>query len=162
MTAEAESLARAAAEFADDKKAIDIRVLDLREIASFTDFFVICSGGSDRQIKAIQDGIREGLRERFGRSPERVDGEREARWVLIDYGDCMIHVMTAEAREFYRLRQPWGGAPGGSRDRADRARRAPSGHPPTREKDPAWRPARSSPGSRGARRWRGRTPTRCR
>ena len=106
------------AEIASDKKAIDIRVIDLRGIVSYTDFFVICSGNTERQAKAIHDGILEELkkagqmdatRERL--LPRRTEGDREARWILMDYWDVVVHIFTPEAREYYRLENLWGEAP---------------------------------------------------
>jgi ribosome-associated protein len=95
---------------ASDRKAIDIRVLDVRGIVGYTDFFLICSGNTERQTKAIHDAIHEELK-REGVVPRRVEGQREARWVLMDYVDCVVHIFTPEAREFYRLEQLWGEAP---------------------------------------------------
>ena len=95
---------------ASDKKAIDIRVLDVREIVGYTDYFVICSGNTERQAKAIHDGIYEELK-RDGARPRRVEGERQASWILMDYWDCVVHIFTPDARSYYRLEQLWGGAP---------------------------------------------------
>jgi len=105
------ALARAIADFAADKKAIDVAELDLRGVLGYTDFFVICSGNTDRQTKAIHDGIHLGLKKRHGILPRRVEGLAEARWILMDYLDVIVHVFTPEAREFYRLEQLWGEAP---------------------------------------------------
>jgi ribosome-associated protein len=106
-----ERLADRIAEIAADKKAADIRILDLRGVVGYTDYFVICSGNTERQTKAIHDGIREGLKTDHGLLPRRVEGDREARWILMDYLDAVVHVLTPEAREFYRLEQLWGEAP---------------------------------------------------
>ena len=99
------------AEIASDKVAQDIRVFDLREIVSYTDYFVICSGGTERQTKAIHDGIHQGLKDRFRLLPRRVEGIREARWILMDYLDVVVHVFTPETRAYYRLEQLWGEVP---------------------------------------------------
>ena len=104
-------LARQIAEYAADKKAIDIAELDLRGVLGYTDFFVVCSGNTDRQTKAIHDGIHQGLKKEHGLLPRRVEGLGEARWILMDYLDVIVHVFTPEAREFYRLEQLWGEAP---------------------------------------------------
>jgi len=104
-------LARAIAEYASDKKAMDLVELDLAGILDYTDRFVICSGNTDRQTKAIADGIQEGLKKDHGISPRRIEGLPEARWILMDYLDVIVHVFTPEAREFYRLEQLWGEAP---------------------------------------------------
>jgi ribosome-associated protein len=107
------ALAERIATIASDKKAIDIRVIDLRGIVSYTDFFVICSGNTERQAKAIHDGIYEELKNGAdGRLlPRRTEGDREARWVLLDYWDVVVHIFTPEAREYYRLENLWGEAP---------------------------------------------------
>jgi ribosome-associated protein len=107
------ALAERIASIASDKKAIDVRVIDLRGIVSYTDFFVICSGNTERQAKAIHDGIYEELKNGAdGRLlPRRTEGDREARWVLLDYWDVVVHIFTPEAREYYRLENLWGEAP---------------------------------------------------
>jgi ribosome-associated protein len=109
-----EELARLIAGYADDKKALDIVELDLRGVVGYTDYFVICTGTSDRQVKAIHDGIHLAMKDEHGVLPRRVEGMSEARWVLMDYLDVVVHVFTAEARDYYRLEQLWGEAP--SRD----------------------------------------------
>jgi ribosome-associated protein len=97
--------------YAADKKALDIVGLDLRGVLGYTDFFVICSGNTDRQTKAIHDGIHLGLKNEHGLLPRRVEGLNEARWILMDYLDVIVHVFTPDARAFYRLEQLWGEAP---------------------------------------------------
>ena len=96
---------------ASDKKAIDIRVLDLRGIVGYTDYFIVCSGNTERQTKAIHDAIHYELKHGDGLLPSRTEGEREARWILLDYLDCVVHIFTPEARDYYRLEQLWGEAP---------------------------------------------------
>ena len=108
---EARVLADRIAAIAADRKARDIRVVDLRGIVSYTDFFVICSGNTERQTKAIHDAVYESLKHEDGLLPRRSEGEREARWILLDYLDCVVHIFTPEAREYYRLEQLWGDAP---------------------------------------------------
>jgi ribosome-associated protein len=106
------ALAERIAAIASDRKAMDIRVIDLRGIVSYTDFFVICSGNTERQTKAIHDAIYEDLKHTDERMlPRRTEGEREARWILLDYLDVVAHIFTPDAREFYRLEQLWGEAP---------------------------------------------------
>jgi ribosome-associated protein len=107
------ALAERIAEIASDKKAIDIRVIDLRGIVSYTDFFVIASGNTERQAKAIHDAIHEELKKGGDERllPRRTEGEREARWILLDYWDVVVHIFTPEAREYYRLENLWGEAP---------------------------------------------------
>jgi ribosome-associated protein len=106
-----EALADRIAEIASDRKAGDIRIVDLRGIVSYTDYLVICTGNTERQTKAIHDAIHEELKKQHGLLPRRVEGDREARWVLMDYLDCVVHLFTPEAREYYRLEQLWGEAP---------------------------------------------------
>ena len=104
-------LARAIAGFAEEKKAIDIVELDLRGVLGYTDYFVICSGRTERQTKAIHDAVYEGLKSAHRRLPERVEGLPGARWILMDYLDVVVHVFVPETREYYRLEQLWGEAP---------------------------------------------------
>jgi ribosome-associated protein len=106
-----EQLTQAIAVLASDKKAIDIVALDLRDVAGYTDFFLICSGGTDRQTKAIHDGIHEGMKKDHGVLPRRVEGLGQARWILMDYLDCVVHVFTPDMRDYYRLEQLWGDVP---------------------------------------------------
>ena len=106
-----DELADRIAAIASDKKAHDIRVFDLRGIVSYTDFFVICSGGTERQAKAIHDGINEELKKEAALLPRRVEGLAESRWVLMDYLDVLVHIFPPDARSFYRLEQLWGDAP---------------------------------------------------
>ena len=108
---EAALLARWIADYAADKKAIDVIELDLREVLGYTDYFVVCSGNTDRQAKAIHDGIHLGMKNEHGLLPRRVEGLSEARWILMDYLDVVVHVFTPEARDYYRLEQLWGEAP---------------------------------------------------
>jgi ribosome-associated protein len=96
---------------AADRKALDVVQLDLRGIIGYTDYFVICSGRSDRHVKAIHDAIHTGLKNQHGLLPERVEGLSQARWVLMDYLDVVVHVFTPATREYYRLEQLWGEAP---------------------------------------------------
>ena len=105
-------LAERIAEIAADKMAQDVRVLDLRDVVGYTDFFVIASGNTERQTKAIHDAIYQELKDAPERLlPRRTEGEREARWILLDYLDCVVHIFTPEARDYYRLEQLWGEAP---------------------------------------------------
>ena len=98
-----------AAEAASDKKGRDIRVLDLREMGAFTDFFVIASGTSDRHVRAVADSVLEALRER-GERPLGSEGERVGRWILLDLEDVVVHVFQPDVREFYDLERLWGEA----------------------------------------------------
>ena len=105
-----EEMAAAIADLAADRKAQDIVQLDLRGMIGYADYFVICSGRTDRQTRAIHDAIHEGMKAR-GILPRRVEGLSEARWILMDYLDVVVHIFTPETREFYRLEQLWGEAP---------------------------------------------------
>jgi ribosome-associated protein len=106
-----ERMAAVVAELAADRKALDIVALDLRGMVGYADYFVICTGRSDRQVRAIHDGIHAGMKSAHGLLPRRVEGLTESRWVLLDYLDVVVHVFTPETREFYRLEQLWGEAP---------------------------------------------------
>ena len=108
---EARELADQIAMLAGDVKAADIRVLDLREVVGYTDYLVVCSGNTERQTKAIYDRIYKALKDDHGLLPRREEGSREARWILMDYLDAVVHIFTPEARAFYRLEQLWGEAP---------------------------------------------------
>jgi ribosome-associated protein len=98
-----------AVEAAADKKANDIVVLDLREAAGFTDFFMICTGGNARQIRAIADAIETALG-RQGTKPAHVEGYRNSEWILLDYFDFVVHVFSEQMRAFYGLERLWGSA----------------------------------------------------
>jgi ribosome-associated protein len=106
-----EALAGEIADYAADRKAIDIVALDLRSIIGYTDYFVICTGRTERQTRAIHDAIHEGMKAAHGRLPQRVEGLPGARWILMDYLDVVVHVFVPEARDYYRLEQLWGEAP---------------------------------------------------
>jgi ribosome-associated protein len=106
-----EEIAEAILEYAADRKAQDIVQLDLRGIIGYTDYFVICTGRSDRQTKAIHDAIHAGMKNEHGLLPRRVEGLTHGRWILMDYLDVVVHVFTPETREYYRLEQLWGEAP---------------------------------------------------
>lgn len=106
-----EAIAVAIAGYASDRKALDILQMDLRRMVGYTDYFVICSGRTDRQTKAIHDAIYMGMKSEHGRLPQRVEGLTDARWILMDYLDVVVHVFTPETREYYRLEQLWGEAP---------------------------------------------------
>jgi ribosome-associated protein len=106
-----EQTVTAIAELAADRKAIEIVGLDLRGMVGYTDYFLIASGRSDRQTRAIHDGIHSGMKERYGLLPRRVEGLGESRWILMDYLDVVVHIFTPETREYYRLEQLWGEAP---------------------------------------------------
>lgn len=93
-----------------DRKGEDIVVLDLRNIAEFTDYFMICTGSSDVQARALADAVIEGMKE-AGQRPLHVEGYDSRRWILIDFVDVVIHVLQPEERGFYTLERLWGDAP---------------------------------------------------
>jgi ribosome-associated protein len=97
--------------YAADKKATDVVRLDVGELLGYTDHFVIATGNTDRQVKAIHDGILEGMKKDHGITPRRVEGLPEAHWILMDYLDVVVHIFQPDAREYYRLEQLWGEAP---------------------------------------------------
>lgn len=117
---ESDQLAREIAISAAAKKAEDIVILDMRELCSYTDFFVICTGRSTRQTKAIADEIRYQLKQ-AGTLALRVEGEQHGDWVLMDYLSVIVHIFTPEARDFYRLEVLWKEAPRSEVDEAVQA-----------------------------------------
>lgn len=109
-----ELLARRIAGVALDKKGRDVVVLDMRGVVTYTDFLVIATGNTERQTKAIEDAIYQDMKHGEDgprRVPERVEGATEARWILIDYLDVVVHVFTPAARDYYRLETLWGEVP---------------------------------------------------
>ncbi|MHB8531793.1 MAG: ribosome silencing factor [Solirubrobacteraceae bacterium] len=106
-----EELIREITRYATDKKAHDVVELDLRGVVGYTDFFLVCSGNTPRQAKAIHDAIHEGLKREHDTLPRRVEGSGEGGWILMDYLDVVAHIFTPQAREFYRLEHLWGEAP---------------------------------------------------
>jgi len=110
---ESSSLEKAiiAAQAAYDKKALDVVVQEVRRQIVITDYFVIASGGSNRQVDAITDAIEEALREKAGVKPIGREGLDEMTWVLLDYGDLVVHIFQPDYRSFYRLEAIWNDAP---------------------------------------------------
>ncbi len=92
---------------ASEKKAFDMVALDLREIASFTEFFIIVSGANQRQVQAISDEINEQLKKQLKTKVIRVEGYNSGEWILLDYGDFVVHIFEKEARDFYDLQRLW-------------------------------------------------------
>lgn len=105
MPAQVEHALRAA----EDKKAVDLVVLDLRKAAGFTDYFLICSGTNPRQIRAIADAIMESLGA-DGARPAHIEGYDRSEWILLDYFDFIVHIFAPETRAFYGLERLWGNA----------------------------------------------------
>ncbi len=96
-----------AVQAAQSKKAENIKVLDLRQVSSFADYFVICSGSNPRQIQAISDEVGLQLKKQRGETPLNVEGYNNAEWILLDYADLLVHVFSAQAREYYALDRLW-------------------------------------------------------
>ena len=101
---------RRAVEAADQRKAIDLRVLDLRSVSDFTDYFVIASGSNQRQVQAIANAIEETLLKE-GVKAHHVEGAQQGRWVLLDFGDFVAHIFDEDRRRYYRLEDIWSDAP---------------------------------------------------
>jgi ribosome-associated protein len=106
-----EEMAGTIAGYADEKKAIEIVDLDLTGVLGYTDRFLVCSGNTERQVKAIHDSIHLGMKQDHGLLPERVEGLAQSHWVLMDYLDVVVHIFTPDTRRYYRLEQLWGEAP---------------------------------------------------
>ena len=102
---------RTAVSAALDKKAFDLDVLAVTELTSIADYFVLCSANSERQTQAIADGVVDKVRQNEGVKPLLVEGTTPGRWILIDYGDFIVHVFTEECRRYYGLERLWGDAP---------------------------------------------------
>jgi len=95
------------AAYAQEKKAFNLRLLDVRKISSLTDYLLIVSGRSDRQVQAVADAIHLGLKKDHDTLPLAIEGMKEGRWVLLDYGDVMVHVFQESVREYYDLDGLW-------------------------------------------------------
>jgi ribosome-associated protein len=127
----------------DDMKAVNVKLLDVRELTDITDAMIVASGNSDRHVRAIADRVLEKARE-AGRRPLGVEGTRDSEWVLVDLQDVLVHVMLPRVREFYAIEQLWEPAAAAPRPKADK---------PLRAVKPAVTPAprrRRSPGARTA------------
>lgn len=103
-------LVKFAVKLLENKKATDISVLDIREVTSLGDYFVVASGGSTTQVKALAGELEEKLSGQ-GIEPGRIEGESSASWILMDYGDVIVHIFNHETRDFYCLERLWGDAP---------------------------------------------------
>lgn len=110
-TAEAIEAALAAAAAIDDKKGLDIALLDISELLVVTDIFVIASGTSNRHVRTLGDEVEAQLKAELGRQPLRREGREYSRWLLLDYGDLVIHVFDQETRDYYQLERLWADAP---------------------------------------------------
>lgn len=104
-------LAAAAVDAALDKKARDVAVMDMREVSSVADYFVLCTGRSELQIRAIVDGIEERIKKEHDERPWKTEGREHRQWVVLDYVDLVVHVFNDEKRSYYNLERLWGDAP---------------------------------------------------
>lgn len=102
--------AKLCARYADEKKAEDIVIMDLRDISPITDYFVICTANSSPHLRAVRDGVEDGMREEHDIKPLISDGALESQWLIVHYGDVMVHVLQDEKRGFYCLEDLWGEA----------------------------------------------------
>jgi ribosome-associated protein len=100
-------LARYIVDVVEDKKAEDIILLDLRPDAIIADFFIVCNGNSERQLRALADNVRESVKENYNKLPFSVEGATESGWVLMDYGDIIVHLFLEEKRRYYDLEGLW-------------------------------------------------------
>jgi len=108
LEGDSRALALLAAEASDDRKAVDIRLIRVDEVSSLADWFVICSGLTDVQVRAIARSVEDSLEMETGRLPLRREGQSEGRWVLLDYGELIVHVLTPQERSYYDLESFWG------------------------------------------------------
>ncbi len=107
---ETQDLARQIVDLASEKQASDIVLLDLRKVSLLADYFVVCSGNSERQINAILDDIVDRVRNTAHRRPLRREGTASSGWVVLDYGDVVVHVFAPTERDYYRLEELWSDA----------------------------------------------------
>lgn len=104
-------MAQAAAIAADDRKGENIVLLAIGEVSSLAEYFVIASGNSKAQVRAISGATEDAIEEKFGRKPKHIAGEQDGTWILLDYGDLIVHAMMVQEREYYDLEAFWGHAP---------------------------------------------------
>ena len=104
-------LAACAIDAALDKKALDVTIMDMHGVSSIADYFVLCTGRSELQIRAIVEGIEERIQKEYQEKPWQREGYEHRRWVVLDYVDLVIHVFNAEKRSYYGLERLWGDAP---------------------------------------------------
>lgn len=110
ISLEAQDLARRIVEIASDKLATDIALLDIRPISTFADYFVVASTASERQMQAVVRDLEQTLRNDDGVRPRKVEGQSSSGWVVMDYGDVVVHLFSVEQRGFYRLEELWADA----------------------------------------------------
>ncbi len=107
FTLESIELARFIVDSVEDKKAENIVLLDLRPDAIIADYFVICTGNSDRQLRALADGVRAQVKEKYAKLPASIEGTPESGWMLMDYGDTVVHLFQEDKRRYYDLEGMW-------------------------------------------------------
>lgn len=107
MTVDPLKLARAIVDVLEDKKGEDILLLNLVGVCTFADYFVLCSAGSERTLKALSEDIQRQTKARFQLNPLSVEGDAASRWILLDYGDVILHIFSPELRDYYRLEDLW-------------------------------------------------------
>jgi ribosome-associated protein len=117
-------------ELADNKKAENLVILDMRKVSSVADYFLVCTGSSEPHLRAVVDEITEKLRETHGLRPRAIDGSLHTAWIVLDYFDVIVHIMRADLRDRYDLEGLWGDAPR-IKPRRSRARTAPAASKPT-------------------------------
>jgi ribosome-associated protein len=108
--ASSKALALTLAEAADDRKGADILILNVRDVSYLTDYFVIATGFSRTQVRALADAMQKAAVEHCHRAPAHIEGQSESNWIVLDYGDAIAHIMMPEARQFYSLEAFWGHA----------------------------------------------------
>ena len=108
---DSKKLAQLCRDYADNKKAENIAILDVRDLSSVTDYFVICSGSNEPHLRAISDEIQTSLRDEQGLRPRAIDGTLQTAWIVMDYFDVIVHVMKSDVREKYDLEALWNDAP---------------------------------------------------
>jgi ribosome-associated protein len=111
MTLEGLALAKECRRLALDKKGVDPVILDLTELSGPSEWFLVVSGESDPQLKAIAGAIHEGIKKEHGIPPEKTDGSPASQWIVLDYGSVLVHVMHASKRGYYQLEKLWNDAP---------------------------------------------------
>lgn len=111
VTASSKELALIAAKAIDEKKGTDIVIQEVGELLNVTDYFVICTAANNRRADAICEAVREQLRKQAGARPTSVEGEEDAKWILLDYGGVVVHIFQPKERDYYRLEQLWDAAP---------------------------------------------------
>jgi ribosome-associated protein len=107
MTEAALELAHTIVETLDEKKGDDILLLDLVGVCSFTDYFVICTAGSERTLKALADEVHARVKEKHSKNPYSIEGDASSGWILIDYGDVILHLFSGDLRSYYKLEELW-------------------------------------------------------